>query len=159
MAKERAPKKTVVGTVVSDKMDKTITVREERMVKHPRYGKYVRRATVYKAHDEANEAEAGDRVEILFMRPVSKTKQWRLLRVVRKVRGHVEEDEASATAPAPSEQPVPELGSSVPELGSSVPELGAEVSAEAAAGAVEAVPGGEPTTEPQAEEPREGAAS
>ena len=67
--------KTVTGTVVSDKMDKTITVREERMVKHPLYGKYVRRATVYKAHDEANQAEAGDRVEILFTRPISKSKQ------------------------------------------------------------------------------------
>ena len=107
MADNRAPKKTVTGTVVSDKMDKTITVREERMVKHPRYGKYVRRSTVYKAHDETNQAEAGDRVEILFSRPISKSKNWRLLRVVSKARGHIHEDEASATAPAPSEQPEP----------------------------------------------------
>ena len=107
MADNRAPKKTVTGTVVSDKMDKTITVREERMVKHPRYGKYVRRSTVYKAHDETNQAEAGDRVEILFSRPISKSKNWRLIRVVSKARGHIHGDEASATAPAPSEQPEP----------------------------------------------------
>ena len=60
MANERAMQRTVTGTVVSDTMDKTITVREERLVKHPLYGKYVRRSTSYKAHDERNEAEAGD---------------------------------------------------------------------------------------------------
>ena len=76
--------RTVTGTVVSDRMDKTITVRDERLVKHPLYGKYVRRSTKYKAHDERNEAREGDRVEILFTRPVSKTKSWRLLRVLRR---------------------------------------------------------------------------
>ena len=108
MANERAPQKTVLGTVISDKMDKTIAVREERMVKHPLYGKYIRRSSIFKAHDEKNAATEGDYVEILFGRPLSKTKSWRLLRVVRRARGRVEEDEASATAPAVSEQPVVE---------------------------------------------------
>jgi small subunit ribosomal protein S17 len=147
MANERAPKKTVTGTVVSDKMDKTITVREERMVKHPLYGKYVRRATVYKAHDEGNQAEAGDRVEILFTRPISKSKRWRLLRVLRKARGHVEEDEASATAPSPSEQPAPEPAADV-----------LEVPADEAATSLDSVLGGA-DSEPQAEKPAEGATS
>ena len=89
MATERAKMRTVTGTVVSDKMDKTITVKDERLVKHPRYGKYVRRSTKYKAHDERNEARAGDKVEILFTRPQSKTKSWRLLRVVRRAGGEV----------------------------------------------------------------------
>ena len=84
MATERSKMRTVTGTVVSDKMDKTITVRDERLVKHPLYGKYVRRSTKYKAHDERNEAREGDRVEILFTRPVSKSKSWRLLRVLRR---------------------------------------------------------------------------
>ena len=84
MASERSKMRTVTGTVVSDKMNKTITVRDERLVKHPLYGKYVRRSTKYKAHDERNEAREGDRVEILFTRPVSKTKSWRLLRVLRR---------------------------------------------------------------------------
>lgn len=83
MSNERGQKKVVQGTVVSDKMDKTITVRQERTVKHPMYGKYVKRATTYKAHDENNEAGIGDVVEITNSRPISKTKNWRLVRVVR----------------------------------------------------------------------------
>lgn len=83
MARERGKRRTVVGQVVSDKMDKTITVKQERLVKHPLYGKYVRRSTIYKAHDEANKANTGDLVEIAFGRPVSKTKNWRLVRVIR----------------------------------------------------------------------------
>ena len=89
MANERAPMKTVLGKVVSDKMDKTISVREERMVKHRRYGKYIRRSSIYKAHDEQNSAREGDHVEILFTRPQSKTKNWRLLRIVRRAHSHV----------------------------------------------------------------------
>ncbi len=77
---------TVVGHVLSDKMDKTITVGEERMKPHPRYGKYVRRTTKYKAHDENNEANMGDVVEIAFTRPLSKSKSWRLVRIVRRNR-------------------------------------------------------------------------
>lgn len=90
--------KTVVGTVVSDKMQKTITVREERMVKHPLYGKYIRRASTYKAHDERSEAREGDTVEILHARPLSKTKAWRLLRIVRRGRIGTHEDEQGAAS-------------------------------------------------------------
>ena len=80
MTRGRLP--TVSGTVVSDRMDKTIVVKTERRVKHPRYGKYIRRYTTYYAHDELNEAKVGDKVELAFTRPLSKTKRWRLLRVV-----------------------------------------------------------------------------
>ena len=83
MSSERGQRKTVQGRVVSDKMDKTITVRQERLVKHAMYGKYVRRATSYKAHDENNQARMGDLVEIALTRPISKTKNWRLVRVLR----------------------------------------------------------------------------
>ena len=103
MVNERAPKKAVVGTVVSDKMDKTITVREERLVKHPLYGKYVRRASTYKAHDERNEAREGDQVEIVHGRPRSKTKTWRLSRIVGRGRIGTAEDEQSATSPEGSD--------------------------------------------------------
>jgi len=82
MSRERGKRRVVTGTVVSDKMDKTITVRQERLVKHPLYGKYVRRATSFKAHDEQNAARLGDTVEIAECRPISKTKTWRLLRVI-----------------------------------------------------------------------------
>lgn len=71
------------GTVTSDKMDKTITIRADRMVKHPRYGKYIKRKTTFHAHDENNEARAGDFVEVEFARPLSKTKRWRLVRVMK----------------------------------------------------------------------------
>ena len=74
-------RKTVVGKVVSDRMNKTISVRCDRLVKHPLYGKYLRRWTVYKAHDEQNEAREGDTVEIVETRPLSKTKRWRLVQV------------------------------------------------------------------------------
>ena len=80
---KRGQRKTVVGRVVSDKMDKTITVADERMVQHPLYKKYVKRSTKYKAHDENNEAGIGDVVEIAYTRPLSKTKHWRLVRIVR----------------------------------------------------------------------------
>lgn len=148
--------KTVVGTVVSDKMDKTISVREERMVKHRMYGKYVRRATVYRAHDESNQAEIGDRVEILFTRPLSKSKSWRLLRILRKARGRVEEDEASATAPAPSEQP-PEPEPQAEAEAETEAEAVPMSPAEAAEALDSAFPGEAPA--PEAEKPEEGAAS
>ncbi|MBM4043545.1 MAG: 30S ribosomal protein S17 [Planctomycetes bacterium] len=79
----RGGRKTVIGTVTSDKMQKTITVRVERMVEHPRFHKYVRQSTVYKAHDEKEEAGVGDKVEIMETRPLSKTKRWRLVRLVK----------------------------------------------------------------------------
>lgn len=75
-------RKTVIGVVSSNKMHKTISVRSERRVKHARYGKYVKRVTVYKAHDEENKASEGDTVEIVESRPLSKDKRWRLVRIV-----------------------------------------------------------------------------
>jgi small subunit ribosomal protein S17 len=80
---DRGNLKTVRGTVVSEGMDKTIVVKTERRVRHPRYGKYVRKYTTYYAHDEGEQARRGDLVELAATRPVSKTKRWRLLRVVR----------------------------------------------------------------------------
>ena len=76
----------ITGTVVSDKMNRTITVEQERRVRHPRYGKIVRRKTRYKAHDENNDARIGDVVEIMQTRPLSATKRWRLVRIVRATR-------------------------------------------------------------------------
>lgn len=84
---KRDTRQTVVGTVVSTKMKDTITVREERKVKHPLYGKYVRKSTKYHAHDAGNTARDGDVVEIVHTRPISKTKTWRLLRIVRRGAG------------------------------------------------------------------------
>ncbi len=75
-------RRTVRGVVVSDVMEKTIVVRSERIVMHPRYKKYVRRFTKYYAHDEKNEAKKGDLVELCSARPLSKKKRWRLLEVV-----------------------------------------------------------------------------
>ncbi len=72
------------GKVVSDKMNKTITVLIERRVKHPIYGKYVKRSTKVRAHDEQNECSLGDLVDIQESRPLSKTKSWKLLKIVEK---------------------------------------------------------------------------
>lgn len=83
---ERAVRKSVVGMVTSDKMNKTIVVSVERLERHGKYGKYVRRQTVCKAHDENNEAKPGDTVEIMATRPLSKTKRWRLVRVVQRAK-------------------------------------------------------------------------
>ncbi len=80
-----APKaKIVVGRVVSNAGDKSITVLVERKVRHPVYGKYVRKSTRLHAHDEANQCSVGDTVSIMSCRPVSKTKSWRLVAVVEK---------------------------------------------------------------------------
>lgn len=81
---ERGQRKSLVGTVTSDKMNKTVTVSVERLEKHPRYGKYIRRRTLCKAHDENNEARVGDTVEMMAARPLSKTKRWRLVRVIKR---------------------------------------------------------------------------
>ncbi|MFC1503063.1 30S ribosomal protein S17 [Pseudomonadota bacterium] len=75
-----------LGRVVSDKMDKSIVVAIERMVKHPIYGKYIKRTTKLHAHDENNECNLGDTVEVRECRPLSKTKSWTLVRVVEKAR-------------------------------------------------------------------------
>lgn len=84
MNTETAQAKTVTGTVISNKMDKTISVLIERTVKHPLYGKFMRRSTKLMAHDEANECNEGDIVVIEATRPLSKNKSWRLQKVVSK---------------------------------------------------------------------------
>ncbi|MCC8196684.1 MAG: 30S ribosomal protein S17 [Oscillospiraceae bacterium] len=83
---ERKLRKTRVGKVVSDKMDKTIVVAIEDNVKHPLYGKIIKRTVKFKAHDEENVAHIGDRVEIMETRPLSKDKRWRLVRVVEQAK-------------------------------------------------------------------------
>jgi small subunit ribosomal protein S17 len=80
------PKRVAVGVVTGDKTDKTRRVEIPRLVKHPKYGKYQRRRTVCYAHDENNESHAGDTVEIAESRPMSRTKRWKLVRVVAKSR-------------------------------------------------------------------------
>lgn len=79
--------RTVVGTVSSDKMNKTITVLVERLVKHPVYGKYIKRSTKFHAHDENNICKVGDLVEIKQSRPMSKLKSWELVKVIEEARG------------------------------------------------------------------------
>ena len=78
---ESATGRTLSGRVVSDKMNKTITVLIERTVKHPMYGKYLKRSSKIKAHDESNECKAGDEVTIQETRPYSKTKSWKLISI------------------------------------------------------------------------------
>jgi small subunit ribosomal protein S17 len=85
-ADHRAYRKTRRGYVTSDKMDKTITVEVEDRVKHPLYGKVLRRSTKIKAHDEANTAGVGDLVLIMETRPLSATKRWRLVEIIEKAR-------------------------------------------------------------------------
>ena len=83
---ERNLRKTRTGVVRSNKMDKTITVTVERRVKHPIYGKFVKKTTSFHAHDEKNECTVGDIVKIMETRPLSKTKRWRLVEVVEKAK-------------------------------------------------------------------------
>ena len=83
----RGRQQTLVGTVVSDKMKKTIAVREDRLVKHAKYGKYMKKRTVLHVHDEGNESHLGDTVEVAPCRPLSKTKFYRLVRVLAKSAG------------------------------------------------------------------------
>ena len=83
---ERNLRKTRTGVVRSNKMDKTITVTVERKVKHPIYGKFVKKTTKFHAHDEKNECSIGDLVKIMETRPLSKTKRWRLVEIVEKVK-------------------------------------------------------------------------
>ncbi|MEM7036420.1 MAG: 30S ribosomal protein S17 [Bacteroidota bacterium] len=84
--KTRNLRKERVGKVVSDKMDKSITVAVERKVKHPIYGKFVKKTTKLMAHDEKNEAGAGDTVRIMETRPLSKSKRWRLVEIIEKAK-------------------------------------------------------------------------
>ena len=79
-------RKTRIGVVSSNKMDKTITVNVERKVKHPLYGKFLKKTTKFHAHDEKNECSIGDTVKIMESRPLSKTKRWRLVEIVEKVK-------------------------------------------------------------------------
>ncbi|MBE0569060.1 MAG: 30S ribosomal protein S17 [Deltaproteobacteria bacterium] len=81
----RGARKKKVGTIVSDKMDKTVVVRVERLVPHEEYKKYVKRRENYKAHDEKNEFQVGDRVEIVETRPLSKDKRWRVARLIERL--------------------------------------------------------------------------
>ena len=81
------PKRILVGTVTSDKTDKTVTVLVERKVKHPLYGKIIRRSKKYHAHDEGNEFKPGDTVRIEETRPISKTKTWKVLDRVQAGKG------------------------------------------------------------------------
>ena len=86
MMLERNLRKIRVGVVSSNKMDKTVTVAVERKVKHPIYGKFVKKTSSFHAHDEKNECSIGDIVKIMETRPLSKTKRWRLVEVVEKVK-------------------------------------------------------------------------
>ncbi|RMG61108.1 MAG: 30S ribosomal protein S17 [Deltaproteobacteria bacterium] len=82
--KERGNRKTRVGVVVSDRMDKTVVVQVEQLVMHPLYKKYVRRRKKFKAHDEENQYQVGDMVEIIETRPLSKEKRWRVKRLISR---------------------------------------------------------------------------
>ena len=86
MSEERNLRKTRVGVVVSNKMDKTIVVATEEIVRHPLYGKGVKRTVKFKAHDEENICGIGDKVLIMETRPLSKDKRWRLVNVIEKVK-------------------------------------------------------------------------
>ncbi len=99
---ERGRRRTEVGVVTRDKMDKTRRVEIPRLVKHPRYGKYMRRRTICYVHDERNESRIGDKVEIMETRPLSKMKSWRLVRVVVKGPGAPEVIKTPETAIAPA---------------------------------------------------------
>ena len=115
--KEKKRRKRVLGEVASDKMDKTITVKTSRLVLHPRIHKHVKRDSVFKAHDEKNEAQKGDLVEIAQCRPLSKTKFWRLVRIIRR-EGSLREEEQAAYLNAPD---VAELSKRPPAKESEAP--------------------------------------
>ena len=83
---ERGNKRTIKGIVISNKMDKTIVVKAERLVKHPVFHKYVRKHVKYKAHDEQNQSKLGDTVLIVESRPLSKEKRWRMLEILEKAK-------------------------------------------------------------------------
>ena len=83
---ERNLRKTQIGIVTSDKMDKTIVVAEKRKVKHPIYGKFVNKTTKYYVHDETNTCNIGDTVRIMETRPLSKNKRWRLVEIIERAK-------------------------------------------------------------------------
>ncbi|AAR36241.1 30S ribosomal protein S17 [Geobacter sulfurreducens] len=82
---QRGNRKTQVGVVVSDKMDKTVVVRVSHLVKHPVYNKYIKRSVKYKAHDTDNSCKTGDRVLIVETRPLSKDKRWKVRQIIDRV--------------------------------------------------------------------------
>ncbi len=82
---ERGHRRLQVGVVVSDKMDKTVVVRVDRLVKHSLYNKYIKRSVKYKVHDENNSCKAGDRVQIIECRPLSKDKRWNLKQIIESI--------------------------------------------------------------------------
>lgn len=82
---QRGNRKTQVGIVVSDKMDKTVVVRVSHLVKHPVYNKYIKRSVKFKAHDEENSCKSGDRVLIVETRPLSKDKRWRVRQIIDRI--------------------------------------------------------------------------
>ncbi len=81
---ERGKRKVRVGTVVSDKMDKTVVVAVERVVPHPLYGRRIKRTTRFKAHDENNQCRVGDKVRLMETRPLSKEKRWRVVEILQR---------------------------------------------------------------------------
>ena len=105
----RNRRKTEIGVVTSDKMNKTRRVELERLVPHPKYGKFLRRRTICHAHDETNQSHIGDTVEIMETRPLSKLKRWRIVRIVRPgaQQALAGEGEAAALAPAGDQAPAP----------------------------------------------------
>ena len=84
MSEEKKAQRTITGRVVSDKMDKSVSVAIERLIKHPVYGKYIRRTSKVMAHDETNQCKLGDRVTISECRPISKNKSWSVVSVVER---------------------------------------------------------------------------
>jgi len=87
MSEVNKTQRTLTGRVVSDKMDKSVTVAIERLIKHPVYGKYIRRTTKVMAHDATNDCKAGDTVQIAEGRPISKNKSWSVVNVVERATG------------------------------------------------------------------------
>ena len=82
---ERGHRRLQVGVVVSDKMDKTVVVRVDRLVRHALYNKYIKRSVKYKVHDEKNSCKMGDRVQIIECRPLSKDKRWNLKQIIESI--------------------------------------------------------------------------
>lgn len=83
---DRSLRKTRVGQVISDKMDKTVVVSVERLIRHPLYGRIIKLTNKFKAHDEANECRVGDKVKIMETRPLSKDKRWRVVSILEKAK-------------------------------------------------------------------------
>jgi len=108
----RSRRKTEIGVVTSDKMNKTRRVEVERLVPHPKYGKFLRRRTVCHAHDEQNQSHVGDLVEIMETRPLSKLKRWRIVRIVRQGAQQALAGEGEPARAGAEDRPEGEEGSS-----------------------------------------------